>query len=170
MGHQPPKNPAVAAGIPSLKWPLIWLALTGYLVLASIIDFTVDREDDWLAALYSFPFCVFFFLAALGYYKHRIDQREQWRHARFIEWLRRPWPPAPVTDWEKFELEAAERVAEEEENQVKIASPFSPAITESIMKLAPSGPPAPARSNHDWTPGPNYTGMRRGKNGRWIKY
>jgi hypothetical protein len=118
MGHQAPK-PAVAAGIPSMKWPLAWLALTTYIMLACFIDFTIDREEDWLAAFMTFPFCALFFVAALGYYRHRIRQREQWRQRRFIEVLHRYWPPPVATDWEKFELDIAKHVAKQERKQAK---------------------------------------------------
>jgi len=169
MGHQPPKDPAVAAGIPSLKWPHIWVAITGYLLIACISDFTVgiDSKADAIAALIMLPLCVLFFLAALGFRKHRIAQRQQWREARYIEWLRKPWPAPAVTDWDKFELEAAERVVEEEKNQVKNGSPFSPAITESIAKLAPSGPPPATSYHHPRGKGGMYWDKRDLMRGDW---
>lgn len=115
MGHPPPQ-PVAPAGIPSLKWPLIWLALSGYLVVASFIDFTIDREADAAEALKMFPICIGFFIAALAWLNKRIEQREDWREQRFRNALDKPWPAPETPDWEAFEYDVAVQLQDGDTN------------------------------------------------------
>ena len=150
MGHPSP-SPAVAAGIPSLTWPLIWLALTGYCVLRS----TVGIFEDPANAPFVLAFSLGLYYLALCFYRHRIKQRKQWRRDRFIAWARKPPLPAPaVTDWENFEYHAARKVAAEERPKRKRAQRDFGGV-----KRTP-----PGTSNHG-------TNMRQDHStGRWIKY
>ena len=115
MGHQPP-DPAVAAGIPSLTWPLIWLALTGYSVLSSATGIITDPGN----AVFVLAFSLGLYYLALCFWRKRVEQREQWRQERFDAWLHKVLPPPPVTDWDKFEYDVAKMVAKQERPRAQI--------------------------------------------------
>jgi len=117
MGHQSPfdkpdMEPAVAAGpIPSMAWPVVWLVLTAYAVFSLTLDFIADPRDGWLALAISGG-CYYL---ALLFHRKRCEEREEWRQEKFDAWMHKPLPPAPVTDWERFEYDVARMVAKQED-------------------------------------------------------
>ena len=113
MGVSPfdkPEMETVAVPIPSLTWPLIWLALTGYSVLSGAVGIIGDPGNSAFVLAVSLGF----YWLALRFYRVRIAEREQWRQERFDEWMHKVLPPPPVTDWDKFEYDVAKMVAEQE--------------------------------------------------------
>jgi hypothetical protein len=100
------------ASIPSLKWPLIWLVVAGYLVVASFIDFTVGIDDarDAEGAMYCFPFLVIGLVFAFRWLRKRLAQRQQWRETRLMEWILSDLPAPEKTDWEAIERQLDQEV------------------------------------------------------------
>lgn len=140
MGVSPFDKPdmtydTVAVSIPSLAWPLGWLGITTYGVIGCFFDFIADP----ISLIPGMAMSLAFFYAALCFWRYRVKQREQWRQARFIEALHKPWPPPMITDWEKFEHDIAALVAKEDRRHRRqlAGSPATP------YKKAP-----PGRSNH----------------------
>ena len=116
MGVSPfdkPEMETVAVPIPSLTWPLIWLALTGYSVLSGAVGIIGDPGNSAFVLAVSLGF----YWLALRFYRVRIAEREQWRQERFDEWMHKVLPPPPVTDWDKFEYDVGQMVAKEERPQ-----------------------------------------------------
>lgn len=100
------------ASIPSLKWPLIALAVAGYITAASFIDFTIDIDSasDAAGARSCFPFAVIGLAFAVRFLRKCMRQRQQWRDDKFIETLMKPWPEVPETDWEAYERQLEPRI------------------------------------------------------------
>ena len=84
--------------------------------MASVLDFTVDREADADGALTAFPFCAAGLAFAIRWLRKRLRLRAAWRDEKFIAWLREPWPAPPVTDWEAFERAMERTVAAMEDD------------------------------------------------------
>jgi len=114
MGVSPfdkPEMETVAVPIPSLTWPLIWLALTGYSVLSSAYSIISDPGSGAFTLACSLGL----YDLALCFWRKRVEQRKDWRQNREDEWFNKYLPPAPVTDWERFEYDVARKVAAEED-------------------------------------------------------
>jgi hypothetical protein len=86
--------------IPSLKWPVIWLGFSVYLVGWAFIDAFIDREEDSAAALAALPVMLVLFALACWHYHRRLKQRQQWRNDKLIWWIvnRELEVPTPIDD------------------------------------------------------------------------
>jgi hypothetical protein len=100
-------RPANATGetrvIPSLGWPLSWLGLLGFACVVSCIGLASGDLDAVASILVYGPTT---WAVKRLYYDRRIAQREAWRQARFLHWLRSDLPAPQTTDWAKFERDA----------------------------------------------------------------
>ena len=107
------KSPELYTEIPSLRWPAICITGAGLWMIQCFLDFTIDREEDAWAALGFFPVTVLIFIGTLKFYGKRLEDRERWREARYVAWLRKPLPVPSAPDWAWLE-QVSEKELEQE--------------------------------------------------------
>jgi len=99
----------IPASLPSLKWPLIWIALAIYVTVSSLCAgiaglFGQTESGDAPGTLLMCPLFALGVWAAVAFYRRRLDERAAWRQERFMRWMLADNMPAPEQiDWHAFE-------------------------------------------------------------------